>query len=97
MSLELQLPQPDFDLVLAIGRRAMDAGYQGRDLDGRMRRPIDMIMDLSAVHLHGGGLKLAELLKAPEVDFAHDIAGIVRHLDRKSGKLLDCFSPRYHA
>lgn len=60
------------------------------------RYPIqDAIMDINAVHANGCPLKLAELLAAPDFEFAHDICGIRRHLDRTTGKLGGCFLPRY--
>lgn len=54
-------------------------------------------MDVTACHLNGCPLRLADLLTADEGNFAHDIAGIARHLDRKSGELQDCFLPRFAA
>ena len=56
---------------------------------------LDMGMDITAVHLHGCPLKLGELLKAPDFDFAHDLYGIRRHIDRKTGKFRVAFCPRY--
>lgn len=58
---------------------------------------LTTMMDIEVVHSNGCPLRLVELLDAPDVDFAHDIVGIQNHLDRKTGKLLDCFSPRYSA
>ena len=52
-------------------------------------------MDITAAHANGCPLKLDELLAAPEFDFAHDVAGIQRHINRKTGELGDCFLPRY--
>ena len=57
---------------------------------------LDLRMDLSAVHARCP-LRLGDLLEADAADFAHDITGIVRHLDRKSGKLGGCFLPRFSA
>lgn len=54
-------------------------------------------MDLTAVHANGCQLRLEELLTADDFNFRHDVAGIYNHLDRKTGKLKDCFSPRYSA
>ncbi len=58
---------------------------------------MDADMDLTACHLNGCALKLDELATAPEFDFAHDVFGIRRHIDRETGKLQDCFVPRYAA
>lgn len=52
-------------------------------------------MDVTACHLNGCPLKLRELLKAEDFNFMHDIAGISAHIDRKTGKLLNHFIPRY--
>ena len=58
---------------------------------------MDADMDVTACHVNGNPLKLAELLAADEFNFAHDIFGIRRHIDRRTGELMDCFSPRYSA
>lgn len=54
-------------------------------------------MDIIATHISGCKLKLAELLKAKTFDFLHDVLGINKHLNRTTGKLQNCFSPRYSA
>lgn len=60
------------------------AGYDGQDLR----------MDLEAAHSNGCRIDFQKLLDAPQFDFVHDIGGIKRHLDRKTGALGDCFVPR---
>lgn len=55
----------------------------------------DVMMDLDATHSNGCPLRLADLLNADDFNFAHDISGISRHLDRDTGKLRDCFVPRF--
>ena len=57
----------------------------------------DVCMDLLACHTHGNPLDLAALMAAECSDFAHDICGINRHLNRDTGELKDCFSPRHSA
>lgn len=52
-------------------------------------------MDITACHANGTPLRLRELLDAPEFDFAHDVLGIRRHIDRTTGQLQDCFLPRF--
>lgn len=54
-------------------------------------------MDLTAVHANGNPMRLADLLAADDFNFAHDIVGISRFLDRNTGRLTDCFSPRFSA
>jgi hypothetical protein len=56
---------------------------------------MDTAMDVMATHSSGCPLRLQELLDADAFNFAHDIAGIRRHLNRKTGELLDCFLPRF--
>jgi len=52
-------------------------------------------MDITATHANGNPLDLARLLNDfPAFDFSHDIAGIVGHLNRSTGKLEDWFVPR---
>jgi len=58
---------------------------------------MSVSMDLQACHTCGNPLKLAELLAASDGDLAHDVSGINRHLDRETGKLGGCFSPRFSA
>lgn len=65
-----------------------------KDLSG-LKKICDrtsLLMDLGSVP----ELDLPKLLAAPAFDFAHDIWGIIRHMDRSSypGKLRDCFWPR---
>lgn len=55
---------------------------------------VDLTMDISATHIYNP-LDLNRLLEAKEDDFAHDIYGIVSHIDRTTGKLKNFFTPRY--
>lgn len=53
-----------------------------------------LIMDITACHANGCPLDLQKLLDAPSYDFMHDVAGIIRHISRRTGKLKHCFDPR---
>ena len=55
---------------------------------------LHLVMDLTVCH-NFTPLNLDELLKADGYDFAHDVWGIMRHLDRETGELRDCFLPRF--
>lgn len=57
----------------------------------------DLVMDLEAVHANGTPLRLAELLAADTFNFAHDINGIQKHIDRETGGLRNHFLPRFTA
>lgn len=60
-----------------------------------IQKVIDWEMDVTAVHANGCPLRLDDLLMADGFNFAHDLCGIYRHLDRETGQLRDCFVPRY--
>lgn len=62
---------------------------------GTTIKKLDMVMDIDACHCNGCPLKLAELLAADDFNFAHDVFGIRKNIDRKTGKLQNCFLPRY--
>lgn len=53
-------------------------------------------MDLLATHANGCPMDFARLAKADEFNLMHDVGGIAQHLDRKTGKLMHCFLPRFH-
>lgn len=55
---------------------------------------IDMEMDLTATHANGMPLDFQKLYGADFGNFAHDILGIRRHLNRETGKLMNHFVPR---
>jgi hypothetical protein len=61
--------------------------------ESRMNKLI-YSMDLYAAHF-ATPLKLEELAEATDFDLAHDMGGIIRHIDRKTGQLTGCFLPRY--
>jgi len=58
---------------------------------------LSLTMDLTACHANGTPLKLDELLGADRFNFVHDVWGVIGHIDRRTGKLTDCFLPRYAA
>ncbi len=55
---------------------------------------IDCQMDLTATHLNGNPLNLEKLEAFDSMNFSHDIFGIRANLNRSTGKLENCFSPR---
>lgn len=52
-------------------------------------------MNIIACHLNGCPLDLQRLLDADDFNFANDISGIDRHIDRDTGRLLHHFLPRH--
>ena len=55
---------------------------------------IDTLMDLEAAH-SSNPLQLSDLLSADDGNFGHDVLGIRQNLNRATGKLENCFVPRY--
>lgn len=82
----LNVTNDERDIIIKISKRA--AKLFKIDL-------IDTQMDLCAVHVNDCKLKLADFLEADDFNFAHDIYGIRSNLDRKTGKLKNCFLPRF--
>ena len=78
----------DTATIALIVRRAMKE-LKDRDTS------LHLMMDISAVHANGCKLDLDALLKADDANFMHDIMGIRTHLNRETGKLMDCFVPRF--
>ena len=89
--MNFQATKAEFELMNKIADRAVAmarrAGF------GYLKR--NALMDINACHCNGCPLELAELLTAGDYDFAHDVFGIRRHLDRETGKLGGCFLPRH--
>lgn len=56
---------------------------------------LSLTMDIEATHANGCPLRLADLLAADDFNFAHDVWGIQRHINRTTGKLGNCFRPRF--
>lgn len=91
--ISFETTKEDSTLIRGIVKRAADDwGASGHELDR-----LACSMDITACHASGCPLRLSELLEAPAYDFAHDVSGIMRHLNRKTGKLGGCFLPRFSA
>jgi len=81
----------EFDIICEIADRAIEL------MEGFGHTPpekMTLVMDLSATHANGCPLKLRELLDAERGTFAHDVGGIIKHINRETGQLEDCFVPR---
>lgn len=82
----------DAKLIIKIVVRA--ASILNLESHGSSR--LDLAMDLTACHANGCSLDLARLLSADRFNLSHDLLGIIRHLNRKTGKVEE-FCPRYAA
>lgn len=85
------------DMIFKIAQRALASNMARRVRRNDPYTIQDIAMDVTAVHCNGCPLRLKDLANAPSFDFAHDILGIRRHLNRNTGKLEDCFVPRFAA
>lgn len=83
----------DFALIEQIAERAarIDRKFNGKRASGKLHHQ----MNVSACHASGNPLRLADLLAADDFNFAHDVFGINRHIDRDTGAMLNCFRPRF--
>lgn len=91
MTVKLKASPAEVNIIVAIADRAVKlAADSGVTLD-----KLSTIMDVTACHLNGCPLRLPDMLNGPDFDLAHDVVGIVNHIDRKTGKLDGRFLPRY--
>ena len=54
---------------------------------------MNLFMDITATHCNGTPLDLEKFLGFDDFNFAHDIYGIMNHIDRNTGKI-SRFLPR---
>ena len=80
----------DADTINRIARRAVLIANRA----GVEYSLLEATMDITAAHCNGNPLRLVELENYSDANFAHDVFGIRRHIDRETGALGDCFVPR---
>lgn len=81
----------DLALITAIAER----GHRLAIAHGAMIDKMDIMMNLIACHNHPQPLRLADMAEADDFNLMHDVYGLHRHLDRNTGELTECFSPRF--
>lgn len=94
MTVSFDCTRAERTLVLAIVKRAAK-DYQ-RTMGKRLPDPLSLQMDLIACHANGCPLDFQRILDADDFNFAHDVFGISRHINRETGELQNCFLPRMH-
>lgn len=77
------------ELIFSIAKRAIKENSQ--------LNLTTVNMDITATHCNGCKLKLQELLDADNFNFFHDVYGIMQNVSRRTGRLQNCFLPRYSA
>lgn len=80
---------------LALMRRVVDRAYPYMARTGLSK--MDVLVSLVACDKNGCKLDLDAMLAADVANLLHDVGGIVRYLDQSTGKLTDCFVPRFAA
>lgn len=82
----------EMKIITKIAKRA-----QQMAIDGDTPAPalLDIEMDITATHCNGNPLRLADLAMADDTNFCHDVFGILRNIDRTTGKLKNFFLPRF--
>ena len=89
--LKFDATKREMEIIMEIAKRASQlAASFGHDYSR-----MDAMMDVEACHSNGCKLKLFDLAQADDANFAHDVFGINRHLNRETGQLEDCFLPRF--
>lgn len=93
MTISFKVTPADADLIgeCVTRARALYVAH-GHEVD-----KLSLTMDITAAHANGYPLRLADLLAADDFNFLHDVGGIMQHMDRETGLLLDHFSPRFSA
>jgi hypothetical protein len=82
-------------LIQEIANRAASLAFM-LHLTPTMVTPCDIFRDIDMCDKKNK-LRLRDLLYADEANFVHDVFGIRAELNRKTGELEHCFSPRYSA
>jgi hypothetical protein len=88
--ISFEISKTDAALIRAIVERVK---HTARKFDQHIPL-LRLEMDLTATHASGCELDLPALLTASDYNFWHDICGVNAHINRVTGKLLDCFAPR---
>lgn len=91
MSINWNVSKADMKLIQRIADRAV-AQAMNHDIEIDL---VDVAMDIAATHANGCRLDLSRLLGADEFNFAHDVVGIRKHLNRETGTLGGGFLPRF--
>jgi len=91
MPLNITTSSKDRELIEKIVNRA-DNLFSSH---GNSIKKINIWLSIEAVHCNGCILNLRGLLGADEFNFLHDVCGIIQNVNQTTGKLENCFVPRY--
>ncbi len=88
----INLSSTDRTLIIDVAMKASKAIMVAT---GRNVSPSLITDFLAVAHLNGTPLRLNDMAKGRDIDIIHDVTGIIRHLDTRTGQLTDGFLPRY--
>lgn len=84
--IEFNATQEETTLIAEIAKRAKKELGE-KDI-------VNTMMNITATHCNGCRLDLQKLLDFDTSNFAYDIYGIEKHIDKNTGELTRCFLPR---
>jgi hypothetical protein len=91
--MNMDATREDTQKISNIARRFVEICKEmGQDVE-----QFSIMMDLTATHLNGCPLRLQELSETEDFHLIHDVMGINQNLNRDTGELENCFSPRFAA
>nr|WP_298797466.1 hypothetical protein [uncultured Acetobacter sp.] len=95
MSVKFNATPAEMRIIKRIGRRAaVLLRRHGSDQNyGAIR--LSVIMSLNATHSNGCPLDLGRLVQADDFNLLHDVMGISKYIDTETGRLTQCFLPRF--
>lgn len=85
--LKFKATKEEFKKIVAIADRA-------EKLKLNRFEKFSLIMDVEATHCNGNELDFDKLLSFDDANFSHDIVGIQNYINRRTGELSECFTPR---
>ncbi|MFH7812164.1 MULTISPECIES: hypothetical protein [Acetobacter] len=95
MAVKFTATPEEREIIMRISSRAASLYRDRGDITPRRVMLLEITMDLDAVHSNGCPMDFARLDNADDFNLLHDVAGIARHLDRRTGQLTDMFRPRF--
>lgn len=94
-NISFDMTDDEMELIEKIADRAEAAGYcRGKERPDHWYERLTLIMDLAATNANGCPMDFARLLAADDFNFLHDIAGVARHINRRTGLMDHRFLPR---
>ncbi|MDE7547230.1 hypothetical protein PY793_04420 [Acetobacter fabarum] len=95
MAVKFTATPEEREIIGRISSRVASLYRDRGDITPRRVMLLEITMDLDAAHSNGCPMDFARLDNADDFNLMHDVAGIARHLDRRTGKLTDMFRPRF--